>query len=39
MLKTKRAVPDNHATIDYTKCDGCGICAAACPRKCITVLA
>ena len=32
-------VNDNHATIDYSKCDGCGACAAACPRKCIIPIA
>ena len=31
------AVSDNHATIDYSKCNSCGACAAACPRKCIEV--
>ncbi len=28
-------VTDNHASIDYSKCTNCGVCAAACPRKCI----
>ncbi len=31
-------VSDNHATIDYEKCTGCGACAEACPAKCITLL-
>lgn len=31
-------VADNHASIDYEKCTGCGACAAACLRKCITLL-
>lgn len=30
-------VTDNHATIDYSKCTGCGKCAEACPSKCIVV--
>lgn len=33
------SVNDNHASIDYSKCTGCGDCAAACPRKCISILA
>ena len=32
------SVSDNHATIDYGKCTGCGICVDACPRKCIVAL-
>ena len=28
-------VVDNVAVIDYTKCIGCGECAAKCPKKCI----
>lgn len=30
-------VNDNHASIDYSKCNNCGACAAACPRKCIEI--
>ncbi len=32
------SVSDNHASIDYDKCSGCGACAASCPTKCITLL-
>lgn len=32
------SVQNNHATIDGTKCTGCGVCANACPQKCITLL-
>ena len=28
-------VIDNLAVIDYTKCNGCGLCADNCPTKCI----
>lgn len=28
-------VVDNHATIDYTKCVSCGLCADKCPKKLI----
>lgn len=31
-------VVDNLATIDYSKCTGCGKCAEKCPRKCILPL-
>ena len=23
--------------IDESRCDGCGLCAAACPKKCLTL--
>lgn len=29
------AVSDNLAVVDYTKCNGCGLCAQNCPTKCI----
>lgn len=32
-------VNDNHASVDGKKCTGCGICIAACPTKCIHMLA
>jgi len=28
-------VTDNLASIDYTKCTSCGLCASVCPTKCI----
>ncbi|MGN0688640.1 MAG: RnfABCDGE type electron transport complex subunit B [Oscillospiraceae bacterium] len=31
-------VENNLASIDGAKCNGCGDCAAACPRKCIQLL-
>lgn len=31
-------VVDNHAVIDYDKCNQCGACMAACPQKCIIKL-
>ncbi|MBR4116932.1 MAG: RnfABCDGE type electron transport complex subunit B [Clostridia bacterium] len=31
-------VIDNLATIDYSKCTSCGICAEVCPTKCIHTL-
>ena len=31
-------VVDNLATIDYSKCTGCGKCAEVCPTKCIKLI-
>ena len=30
-------VENNHAYIDYSKCTGCGACAAKCPKKVIEI--
>ena len=31
------ATDTENSIIDVTKCFGCGVCAAACPKKCLTL--